>query len=186
MKHLFHATALCAASIVAIPSHAVPLQQAAAPAEAAWKVLCPPAEAAPAPSGAQPCSLVQNLVAGEQKQRLLTVIFQRTAQAGHSLTIALPHGLFFPAGVTLQVDDGAEQALVVQTSDENGAYVGIPVDAAMRAALTGGKSLKVGFTGSNGQRMIVPVTLKDFPAGLAALDKSPLPGAPAPAAKPKK
>jgi len=165
------------------PAAAPAAPQAAGPA---WQLVCSPAPAAsptpaPAPAANQPCSLVQNLLAGEQKQRLLTVILQRTPQAGHNMTIALPHGVLFPRGVSVQVDEAAEKPLVVQTSDQNGAYTGTPIDAATLAAMRGGKTLKIGFTAGNGQRIIVPVTLRDFPAGLTALDKSPLPPAPAPA-----
>ncbi|TGX54114.1 hypothetical protein E5A73_08300 [Sphingomonas gei] len=171
----------------AAPAQTTPAPAAAPaqPAGPAWQLVCAPAAApspTPAPAANQPCSLVQNLLAGEQKQRLLTVILQRTAQAGHTMTIALPHGVLFPAGVSLQVDAAAEKPLVVQTSDQNGAYTGVAVDAPLLTALRGGKTLKIGFTAGNGQRIVVPVTLKDFPAGLAALDKSPLPAAPKPAA----
>jgi invasion protein IalB len=154
----------------------------AQPAGPAWQLVCAPAAASPSPAPSQPCSLVQNLLAGEQKQRLLTVILQRTPQAGHTMTVALPHGVLFPAGVSLQVDETPDKPLVVQTSDQNGAYTGTAIDSAMLTALRGGKTLKIGFTAGNGQRIIVPVTLKDFPAGLTALDKSPLPAAPKPAA----
>lgn len=154
----------------------------------AWQLVCPPVPAAsstPAPApAAQPCSLVQNLLAGEQKQRLLTVILQRTPQAGHNMTIALPHGVLFPSGVSVQVDDAPAKPLAVQTSDQNGAYTGTTVDAALLGAMRAGKTLKIGFTAGSGQRILVPVTLQDFPAGLTALDKSPLPPAPRPAAAP--
>lgn len=172
---------------------AAPAQTAPAPAATAqaagpaWQLVCAPPPAAsptpsPAPAANQPCSLVQNLLAGEQKQRLLTVILQRTPQAGHNMTIALPHGVLFPAGISLQVDETPEKPLVVQTSDQNGAYTGTAVDAALLTALRGGKTLKIGFTAGNGQRIVVPVTLRDFPAGVTALDKSPLPAAPNPVA----
>lgn len=174
----------------AAPAQTAPLSAAPAPAQPAgpaWQLVCAPAPAAgatpaPAPTANQPCSLVQNLLAGEQKQRLLTVIVQRTPQAGHNMTVALPHGVLFPAGVSLQIDETAEKPLTVQTSDQNGAYTGTAIDAALLAALRGGKTLKIGFTAGNGQRIIVPVTLRDFPAGLVALDKSPLPAAPRPPA----
>jgi len=166
------------------PQQAAPAAPAAPaqPAGPAWQLVCTPAQAAsptpaPAPAANQPCSLVQNLLAGEQNQRLLTVILQRTPQAGHMMTVALPHGVLFPAGVSLQVDETPEKPLVVQTSDQNGAYTGIAVDAALLTGLRGGKTLKIGFTAGNGQRIIVPVTLRDFPAGLTALDKTPLPAA---------
>lgn len=175
---------LLAASASWMGFGAIQAQPAQTPPDGpAWQLVCaPPPAASPAPTPAnQPCSLVQNLLAGEQKQRLLTVILQRTPAAGHNITIALPHGVLFPSGVSLQVDEAAEKPLVVQTSDQNGAYTGAPVDAALLAALRGGKTLKIGFTAGNGQRIIVPVTLRDFPAGLVALDKSPLPVTPAPA-----
>ena len=159
----------------------------AQPAGPAWQLVCAPAaNPTPTPVPSQPCSLVQNLLAGEQKQRLLTVILQRTPQSGHNMTVALPHGVLFPGGVSLQVDEAPEKPLVVQTSDQNGAYTGLAVDAALLTALRGGKTLKIGFTAGNGQRIVVPVTLKDFPAGLVALDKSPLPATPKPAPGPAK
>lgn len=169
---------------IAPQTQTAPAAQAAGPA---WQLVCNPAPAAsgapaPAPAAApQQCSLVQNLLAGEQKQRLLTVILQRTPQAGHTMTIALPHGVLFPAGVSLQVDEAAAKPLAVQTSDQNGAYTGTAVDAALLGALRAGKTLKIGFTAGNGQRIVVPVTLRDFATGLTALDKSPLPPAPKPA-----
>ncbi|WP_158298806.1 invasion associated locus B family protein [Sphingomonas psychrotolerans] len=178
--------AVNAGQIQTAPAQApAPSKALVQPAGPAWQLVCAPSVSptpSPAPAASQPCSLVQNLLAGEQKQRLLTVILQRTPQAGHNMTVALPHGVLFPPGVSLQVDETAEKPLVVQTSDQNGAYTGTAVDAALLTALRGGKTLKIGFTAGNGQRIIVPVTLKDFPAGLAALDKSPLPAVPKPAA----
>jgi hypothetical protein len=68
--------------------------QAAGPApapagEAAWKVVCPPEAAGAA---AQPCSLMQNLVAGDKQQRLLTVLLTRSRRSGKSSS-----GEFSPA-----------------------------------------------------------------------------------------
>lgn len=150
----------------------------AVPAETAWKLICPEATA---DAPAQPCSLIQNLVAGEQKQRLLTVIMQKqpAAPASYGLTIALPHGVLFPPGISVQIDDAAATKLAVQTSDQNGAYTGTPVDAAMLTAMKGGKTLKIGFSTNGGQNIIVPVTLKDFGPGLKQLDAAPAPAAPA-------
>lgn len=182
------ATALLSltATTGALPQTAMPKKAASsansAAVEPAWKVICPDSAAASG-NAPQPCSLVQNLVAGEQKQRLLTVIVQRNAEVGHAMTVALPHGVLFPAGVTLQIDDAPAKPLIVQSSDQNGAYAGMPIDDATMSALKGGKSLKVGFSGTNGQRILVPVTLKDFGPGLTQLDKTPLPAPPATAKK---
>ena len=38
------------------------------------------------------------------------------AAAGHDMTIALPHGVLFPRGVGVQVDEAAEKPLAVQTA----------------------------------------------------------------------
>lgn len=157
---------------------AAPATPAAAP-ETAWQLICPKAPAegsAPATSApAHGCGLVQNLVAGEQKQRLLTLIVKRSTATAYNLTIALPHGLLFPPGVALQVDETPERTLVVQTSDQNGAYSGTPIDGDLLKALRGGKTLKVTFSSGSGQRIMVPVTLKDFATGMTALDKTPVP-----------
>ena len=111
---------LATSMLLALAAQAAAAAPAPAPAgEAAWKVVCPPAAAEGA--AAQPCSLMQNLVAGDKQQRLLTVLLNRQGD-GHGMTIALPHGVLFVPGVSVQVDDAAETRLAVQTSDQNGAY----------------------------------------------------------------
>ena len=173
------ATGLSPAAAQAEKTPSSPGQAAAMP-EPAWKLVCPqaPAPDAKAPSTpvpAPPCGLIQNLVAGEKKQRLLTLIVRRTGPGAHALTLALPHGLLFPPGVGLQVDEAPARTLAVQTSDQNGAYAATPIDAELLQGLRTGKKLKVSFTGGTGQRILVPVVLDGFDAGLADLDKTPLP-----------
>lgn len=182
MEKWSYGIAACALGLWAPAAHAQKAPAtAAAPAapETAWQLICPqtpatsttPATTAPA----QGCGLVQNLVAGEQKQRLLTLIVKRTAPTAYNLTLALPHGLLFPPGIALQVDETPEHSLVVQTSDQNGAYAGMPIDGDLLKALRAGKTLKITFTSGAGQRIMVPVTLKDFGTGMTALDKTPVP-----------
>ena len=188
MKHWYYLVAAgCAvgasASAQAQNAPVTPSQAAATP-DQAWQVVCPPAPAATAGAAAPApaCGLIQNLVAGEKKQRLLTVIVNRAVPAGYNMTLALPHGLLFAPGVGLQIDEAPERTVAVQTSDENGAYSGTPVDADFLKALQAGKTLKVSFTGGTGQRIMVPVTLKDFAPGIVALSKTPLPPARTPSA----
>jgi len=115
---------------------------------------------------AKRCTILQNLVAqqGDVQQRLLTVLVQPDGNGGETLLLALPHGLFLPAGAQIQIDGGEPQKLVIQTSDQNGSYAGIALTPELLAALRKGNELKVSFLSALQQAAAVPVTLIGFSA----------------------
>lgn len=150
---------------VAPAAPAAPSATAATPAETAvpgpnWQVNCE------GDGEARRCTVLQNLVAdqGQGQQRLLTVMVQPGADNLPALLLALPHGLFLPAGVQLQIDKGEAQKLVIQTADQNGSYAGTSLDAALLDRLKAGISLEVTFQSAQQQPVTVPVTLVGFSA----------------------
>jgi invasion protein IalB len=152
----------------AVSQDATPAAPAAAPAEAAapgpnWQVNCE------GEGEARRCTVLQNLVAdqGQGQQRLLTVMVQPGADNQPTLLLALPHGLFLPAGVQLQVDKGDAEKLVIQTADQNGSYAGTTLEMALLDRLKAGGTLDITFQSAQQQAVTVPVTLAGFSAAFA-------------------
>lgn len=157
------------AAALAVPGSALaqtapqaPAGQAGPAAGENWVVQCSEAtEQAP-----KRCRALQNIVMKEGGQRLLTVVIEpRDGAPNHALVVALPHGVFLPAGAVLKVDqDGPEQAMVIQTSDANGAYAGMAIPDELLAAMKKGERLIVAFKTAQQQDLAIPVTLIGFTA----------------------
>lgn len=158
------------------PAPAAPATPAPAPSP---PTAAPPAASAPAAAAgpnwrvncdgegtAKRCTVLQNLVAdqGQGQQRLLTVMIQPGGDGQPALLLALPHGLFLPAGVQLQIDKGEARKLVIQTADQNGSYAGTAIEPALLEQLKRGSLLDVTFQSAQQQAVTVPVTLAGFSA----------------------
>lgn len=116
------------------------------------------------------CRAVQNIVMQKTSQRLLTVVVEpREGAPNHALVLALPHGVFLPAGATVKVDDGAPSPMVIQTSDANGAYAGMAINDELLASLKKGTQLTVAFKTAQRKDIAVPVTLIGFTAAYTQL-----------------
>jgi invasion protein IalB len=162
---------LVAAALAGMATPAAAQDQAAgAPAsgEAApnWVVQCSEAtEKAP-----KRCRVLQNIVMQEGGQRLLTVVVEpREGAPNHALVLALPHGVFLPAGAAIRVDEGEATPLVIQTSDANGAYAGTAISDDLLASLKKGQRLIVAFKTAQQQDLAIPVTLIGFTAAYSQL-----------------
>lgn len=120
------------------------------------------------------CQMVQNLTEQKTGQRVLTVTLRKQPKDGaFSMLLALPHGLYIPAGATWQVDDGERKPAPVQTSDQNGAYAAVVLDAAGLKALKAGTTLNIGMESATRKPITIPVSLTGFSAvidKLAALN----------------
>ena len=111
------------------------------------------------------CSVFQSLSVrrGNAVQRLLTITVQTQEKSTEDyLLLSLPHGLYLPAGVELQVDDAKAEKVDIETSDTNGAYAGTKFTPALLSAFKGGKSLKVTMVSADRKRITVPAPLKGF------------------------
>ena len=115
------------------------------------------------------CQMSQNLTESKTGQRVLTVTIRRQPTDGAlAMLLALPHGLFIPVGVTYQIDSGAKVPVAIQTSDQNGAYAAVPVNAEFIGALKGGTNINIGMESVTRSPVSIPVSLAGF---TAAVDK---------------
>ena len=149
------------------PEPAAP--QAEAPAaqtpSAAWSVNC----ASGASATALECQMSQNLTESKTGQRVLTVTIRKQPKDGAlAMLLALPHGLFIPAGATYQIDAGEKKTVAIQTSDQNGAYAAVPLSADLVKVLKTGTNLNIGMESVTRKTVTIPVSLNGF---TAAIDK---------------
>jgi invasion protein IalB len=116
------------------------------------------------------CQISQNLTESKTGQRVLTVTVRKQAgdNAGLAMLLALPHGLFLPAGATYQIDSGAKATVAIQTSDQNGAYAAVPLTPELLTAMKAGTNLNIGMESVTRKPVTIPVTLAGF---TAAIDK---------------
>ncbi|MBC2857767.1 invasion associated locus B family protein [Stappia sp. 28M-7] len=140
-----------------------PAEGAAAPN---WIVQCSEAtDKAP-----KRCRALQNIVMQEGGQRLLTVVVEpREGAPNHALVLALPHGVFLPAGTQIRVDEGEPVPMAIQTSDANGAYAGTAISDELLASLKKGQRLIVAFKTAQQQDLAIPVTLIGFTSAYGQL-----------------
>lgn len=111
------------------------------------------------------CQMSQLLTDTNTGQRVLTVTIRKdAAQGGMAMLVALPHGLFLPAGASYQIDTGKAVPVAIQTSDQNGSYAAAPMDAAMIGALKAGTTLNIGMESVSRQPVVIPVSLAGFTA----------------------
>jgi len=117
------------------------------------------------------CQMSQNLTEAKTGQRVLTVTVRKQPSDGSlAMLFVLPHGLFLPAGATYQVDGGQTVAVAIQTSDQNGAYAAVPMNADFIGALKKGTSLTVGMESVTRKPVRIPVTLTGFTAAMEKLN----------------
>ena len=134
------------------------------PALPAWRVQCEGA------GQTMDCRLSQTLFVQQSGQRLLAVVVRSLSKTEPAaLMFNLPHGLFLPAGVTMQFDKGKSETLPVQTCDAQGCYAGTQVTAEMQAAFEKSQQLLVVFQDLKKQPISIPVALAGFAEAYAKL-----------------
>lgn len=109
------------------------------------------------------CEASQRLVIQKTGQLLLGVTVRIPPESKTSaMMLHLPHGLFLPDGVTLDIDGKAGKKHEVQTCDQKGCYAGLPIDDAYLNALQSGKTLTITFRNLQKEDVRVPITLSGF------------------------
>lgn len=81
------------------------------------------------------------------------------------MMIQLPVGLFLPAGVNLQIDEGKPQTLAVQTCDLKGCYAATTVSSELLGSMKSGKRLSVVFQNLNKENVNLAFVLSGFAEG---------------------
>jgi invasion protein IalB len=116
------------------------------------------------------CSATQSVRVGQSGQLLVaTSVLKAAGPAPHSMSVILPHGLYLPAGASVQIDAEPIQALVVETCDQRGCYATMPITDKALAAMRTGKMLTVAFQNLSKNNMKVQLPLAGFPEAIKKL-----------------
>ncbi|AWB07809.1 invasion protein (plasmid) [Azospirillum humicireducens] len=130
-----------------------------------WEVACVAQETSPR------CFMMQTLLDGESRQRLLTVEVLPAPGGTATATLIMPFGLDLAKGVTLSYGDDAKgPSRPITTCLPIGCIVPLAFDAATIAGLKKAATLTVGaVTMDGGKAVRIPVPLKGFPAAFARI-----------------
>jgi invasion protein IalB len=116
------------------------------------------------------CRATQSIGSADGKQLLAGVaIFKMTGTTGFGISLQLPHGLFLPAGASVQVDTEPAQTMVVETCDHRGCFAGGVIGDKVLAAMRKGKVLAITFQNLTKNNVKVQLPLSGFPDALAKL-----------------
>jgi invasion protein IalB len=85
------------------------------------------------------------------------------------MLLSLPHGLYFPPGLSIAIDRGKATNVAIQTSDQNGAYAAMPLTDDLITAMKLGKNLNIAMRFADGRDVVAPLTLSGFGAALEKL-----------------
>lgn len=81
------------------------------------------------------------------------------------MMIQLPVGLFLPAGVNLQIDEGRPQPLAIQTCDLKGCYAATTLSPDLLGSMKSAKRLSVVFQNLNKENVTLAFVLSGFAEG---------------------
>jgi invasion protein IalB len=151
---------------VVAPEGLEELSEATGAAPPEWVVTCAPGTDAAKTT----CQMTQILFVTETGQPLVSATIRPQAEDRRmGMLLALPHGLYFPPGLTIAIDHGEATNVAIQTSDQNGAYAAMPLTDDLITAMKLGRSLNIAMRFADGRDMVVPLTLKGFSAALEKL-----------------
>jgi invasion protein IalB len=116
------------------------------------------------------CRASQAIVVAQTRQVLTAVsVFKPTGSEALVMNLNIPHGLFLPAGMTVQVDAEPAQVLAIETCDAQGCYGNMPLPEKTLAAMRKGKQLTVTFQNLTKSNVKVQLPLSGFPEALKKL-----------------
>jgi invasion protein IalB len=123
--------------------------------------------------GPQICQMEQQRIDNEGRTVMLVAVGQVPGSSDLGLLVMLPLGILLPAGVTLQIDGGAEVPLQVDRCERQGCRIEMLLEPDRLTRLKSGSQAKVLFEAFDPQgerrRLGVPVSLLGFTAALEAV-----------------
>lgn len=138
-----------------------------------WTLRCEVVPVDDAGQTAQQCHMFQDWQHEERQLRILHIAIayprQQPDQAVAVLTT--PLGVYLPAGIQMQIDDGKPQKFVIERCEPVGCKTGFPLDETLLNALRRGAKANVSFADMRRQPLTVPVSLNGFTAALRALQQ---------------
>lgn len=136
------------------------------PSPPGWSLACS------SDSAQQPlqCRMSQELFSAEARARVLAVSVARTSSgAGYEITLALPHGVYLPAGISLKIDNNQPIKAVIESSNASGIFATVAMDDALAAAIKRGNTMMVGLTNMSRKELQIPVSLVGFTAAFTRM-----------------
>jgi invasion protein IalB len=116
-------------------------------------------------NGGLHCEATQEIRLKTTQQLLVaTVVSLASDNKQPTMLIKLPHGLFLPDGVSINLGTRSPQQLRIQTCDAAGCYAGMPISADMLSALQSEQEMTVSFEDLERRRITVRVMLVGFGA----------------------
>ena len=182
-QHKIPALLLGAATILTqmLWSHSVAAQLVQGQKFDDWKAKCE------IPKGAakQQCFIFQQLLMKQNGKQVLLVAVSMTDAQKARITLNVPLGVYLPAGLQLNVPGADPVKFVLQICLQNGCKAASLLPDALVKAMKSANKGSVILLNSQGRKVGLPVSLKGFTAGLAALvanaEAQLTPGASAPA-----
>jgi invasion protein IalB len=109
------------------------------------------------------CSMEQTLVLTNTGQLVAAVVVKlQSGKHEPVMTIRVPGGLYLPAGLNLQIDDGKAQVVPLQTCDQQGCWAEMQISADLLAALKSGKRLSITCQNAARNSFVLPLALNNF------------------------
>ncbi len=138
----------------------------AGPTPPDWVVTCTPDTDATKST----CQMAQSLFAEETGQPLVqAVIRPQSEDRQMGMLLTLPHGLYFPPGLSIRVDQGKVTDVAIQTSDQSGVYAAMPLTEEFVTAMKLGNNLNIALQYADGREVVLPLTLMGFTAAMEKL-----------------
>lgn len=124
----------------AAPAPAPPGPQVAGASASGWTTSC----SSLSRQGSQDCTISQSVQLARTGQVVARVSVRVPGDTrAAALLIELPLGLYLPAGVRVQIDEGKPADLPFQTCQAQGCMVLAPIEAEMLAALKAGQQMSL-------------------------------------------
>jgi invasion protein IalB len=121
--------------------------------------------------GPEVCEMQQQQTDNEGRTVMAVAVGKVPGTSDLGLLVILPLGILLPAGVTLQVDGGAEMPLQVDRCERQGCRIEMLLEADLLTRLKSGSQAKVFFEAFDPQgerrRLGVPISLLGFTAALS-------------------
>ncbi len=148
-----------AAPAAANPAPAPQPANAAANQAPGWTARC----FSPARQSPLECTLEQQVVVQQTGQQVSFVSIRVPGDTKQPvMMVQLPLGLFLPAGLTLQVDEGKGQVVAIQSCDQRACYVGMPLTPELLDSMKKGQRLTLVMQSMNREPVSIAHPLADF------------------------
>lgn len=124
-----------------------------------WSLNCANAQ----DGGTTDCQVSQVMTVKETGQRILMVVVKKDLQTLEPhVMLALPHKIFLPAGVIVQVDTQLPREMDIQTCDERACYATSRVSSGFLEFMRSGAAMHVTFQNLLHKPVTVSVPLSGF------------------------